>query len=106
MFPIKEFEKRFREILAQLDELRVAADDDQLDTLEELNAEYEDALFVIECTDANDEDWEEEFTDALEEFKDLLEEYQELAQELPDAEETVNRLKMAIQMAESNLKLG
>ena len=27
MFPIKEFEKRFREILAQLDELRDAADD-------------------------------------------------------------------------------
>lgn len=106
MFPVKEFEKRFREILAQLDELRDLCDDDQTENIEEMNAEYEDALFVIECTGADDEDWEEEFTDALEEFKDLLREYQQLAEELPEAAEVANRLEMAIQMAEANLKLG
>ena len=106
MFPIKEFEKRFREILAQLDEFRDLYDDDQAEVVEEMNAEYEDALFVIECIGADDEDWAEEFTDALEEFKDLLEGYQKLAEEVPELKEVANRLDMASKMAEANLKLG
>lgn len=105
MFPIKEFEKRFREILAALDEARENAGDDQAEEFEELNAEYEDALFVIECTDADDEDWEEEFSDALEEFKDLLENYRELSGEVPALADPVNRLDMAIRMAEANLEM-
>ena len=87
MFPVKEFEKRFREILASLDEFR-----DENDEIEEMNAEFEDALFVIECIDVNDEEWEEEFTDALEE-------------EIPELNEVADRLDMAIKMAEANLKL-
>lgn len=101
MFPIKEFEKRFREILAGLDEFG-----DGNEEIEELNAQFEDALFVIECIDANDEDWEEEFSDALEEFKDLLEEYRDLADEADGLNEAADRLDMAIRMAEANLKLG
>lgn len=105
MFPIKEFEKRFREILAQLDELRDLCDDDQIENIEEMNAEYEDALFVIECIDANDEDWAEEFADALEEFKDLLEGYQKLSEEIPEMKDAAGRLDMAIRMAQANLNL-
>ena len=105
MFPIKEFEKRFRGILSELDELRDGCDGDAAESMEEMNAEFEDALFVIECADVNDEEWEEEFTDALEEFKDLLEEYRALEDEVPAIAETANRLEMTIQMAESNLKL-
>lgn len=105
MFPVKEFEKRFREILAQLDEFRNVDDDDQADEIEELNAEFEDALFVVECIDPNEEEWEEEFNDALLEFKDLMESYEKLAEEIPDMSEPVQRLRMTVQMAESNLKL-
>ena len=47
MFPIREFEKRFREILDDLDELREGAGGDALEALDEMNADYEDALFVI-----------------------------------------------------------
>lgn len=100
MFPVKEFEKRFREILASLDEFR-----DENDEIEEMNAEFEDALFVIECIDVNDEEWEEEFTDALEEFCDLLDGYRDLAEEIPELNEVADRLDMAIKMAEANLKL-
>lgn len=106
MFPVKEFEKRFREILAQLDELRDLCDDDQTENIEEMNAEYEDALFVIECIDINDEEWTEEFSDALEEFKDLLSGYQKLAQEVSEIKDAADRLDMVIKMAEANLKLG
>lgn len=105
MFPIKEFEKRFREILGSLDGLRDGCDADAAESMEEMNAEFEDALFVIECIDANDEEWEEEFSDALEEFKDLLEEYRSLADEVPGMEEAAGRLDMTIKMAEANLKL-
>lgn len=101
MFPAKEFEKRFREILASLDEFR-----DENEEIEEMNAEFEDALFVIECIDVNDEEWEEEFTDALEEFCDLLDGYRDLAEGIPELHEVVDRLDMAIKMAEANLKLG
>lgn len=101
MFPIKEFEKRFREILASLDEFR--GEDEEI---EEMNAEFEDALFVIECIDTNEEDWEEEFTDAMEEFKDLLDGYRDMAEEIPGLADVAGRLDMAIRMAEANLKLG
>ena len=101
MFPVKEFEKRFREILASLDEFR-----DEDEEIEEMNAEFEDALFVIECIDVNDEEWQEEFTDALEEFKDLLESYRGLEEDIPELKEAADRLDMAIKMAEANLKLG
>ena len=101
MFPVKEFEKRFREILASLDEFR--GEDEEI---EEMNAEFEDALFVIECIDVNEEEWEEEFTDALEEFKDLLEGYRDLSEEIPELKDAADRLDMAIKMAQSNLQLG
>ena len=65
MYPIKEFEKRFRGLLDEMDELRADADDEDL---EELAADFEDALFVVECIGADDEDWREQFTDALDEF--------------------------------------
>ena len=98
MFPLKEFEKRFREILARLDELR---DDVDSDELEELNAEFEDALFVIECADVNDEEWQVEFEDALEEFDDLCESYADLGE--PAVDEAVVRLRAVVAMARTNL---
>lgn len=106
MFPIKEFEKRFREILSALDELRDGCGGDEAESIEEMNAEYEDALFVIECIGADDEDWEEEFADALEEFKDLLEGYRDLAEDVSELDEVADRLDMAIQLAEANLKMA
>lgn len=103
MFPIQEFEKRFREILDQLDDLREEAEGDQADAIDEMNADFEDALFVIESISAEDDDWQEAFSDALEEFKDLLEEYRRLSESQPELAEIANRLQMTIALAEGNL---
>lgn len=102
MFPVKEFEKRFREILTRLDELRDAADDPVSDELDEMNADFEDALFVVECIDADSEEWQEEFSDALAEFRDLCADYRRL--DVSGLSEVVERLEMAIRLAENNLK--
>ena len=103
MFPVKEFEKRFRELLAELDEMKDQASGETAEAMDEMNAEYEDALFVIECINADDEEWQEEFTDALEEFKDLCGGYRKLASELPALAAEADRLDMIVRMAEANL---
>ena len=101
MFPIKEFEKRFREILLTLDEIGADAQDESMD---ELNATFEDALFVIECIGENDEDWREAFEDALDEFDDLCAEYDRFAALIPELTEQAARLRMLVTMARSNLE--
>ena len=100
MYPIKEFEKRFRGLLDEMDELRADADDEDL---EDLAADFEDALFVIECISANDEDWREQFTDALDEFSDIAEGSRRLAGEIPRMEGIAGRMDALIQMARANL---
>ena len=100
MYPIKEFEKRFRGLLDEMDELRADADDEDL---EELAADFEDALFVIECIGANDEDWRGQFTDALDEFSDIAEGSRRLAGEIPQMEGIAGRMDALIQLARANL---
>lgn len=99
MFPIREFEKRFREILEKLDELDAGKADDEW---EELNATFEDALFVIESTDPEEEDWEEAFTDALEEFDDLTVGYRQQIGKISGLESYVERLENVVSMAKMN----
>lgn len=100
MYPIKEFEKRFRGLLDEMDELRADADDEDLD---ELAADFEDALFVVECIGADDEDWREQFTDGLDEFSDIAEGSRRLAREIPQMEGIAGRMDALIQMARANL---
>ena len=100
MYPIKEFEKRFRALLDEMDELRADADDEEL---EELAADFEDALFVVECIGADDEDWREQFTDALDEFSDIAEGSRRLAGEISPLEGIAGRMDALIQMARANL---
>ena len=95
MFPIRDFEARFREILERMDELRDGAG--------ELNANFEDALFVIECTGADDEDWREALSDALDEFEDLCVAYRGIEGAVPGLAEAAGRLEMAVQLARANL---
>lgn len=100
MYPIKEFEKRFRGLLDEMDELRADADDEDL---EELAADFEDALFVVECIGADDEDWRELFTDALDEFSDIAKDSRRLAGKIPEMQEIAGRMDALIQMARANL---
>lgn len=99
MFPIREFESRFREILEKLDELDAGTEDDEWD---ELNATFEDALFVIESTDPEEEDCEEAFADALEEFDDLTVGYRKQIGKISGLEPYVVRLENVVSMAKMN----
>lgn len=91
------FLARFHEILDGLDEFE--ADED----LEELNAQFEDALFLLECVDEDEEDAQEEIAGALEELEDILAEYRALEWERPELRQMTLELEMSIRMAGKNL---
>ena len=91
------FCQRFQSILDALD----AYDTDE--TLEELNAQYEDILFLMESIDVEDEDADEETEGALEELDDLLGEYRALADDRPELSQQILEMEMALQMARNNL---
>lgn len=87
--------KRFQEILDDLDEL---SDSEEMD---ELNAQYEDALFLAESIGEEDADAEELLSGALEELNDLLTQYRALHS--PAVDQKIVELEMAVKMAERNL---
>ena len=96
MFPMKTFDERFQAILDGLDALAAESGDD---TLEELNAEFEDALLLISEIDMKSGDWREEYRDALEELDALRRDYARL----PGAEHLARQLDGLIRMAEGEL---
>lgn len=91
------FHARFQQILDAFDEM------EQDEDLEELNAEFEDTLFMLECIDEDDDSAEEEIADFLEDMEGLLEDYCQLAEERPELEEKLEELRMAVRMAQNNL---
>lgn len=91
------FYDRFQAILDDLDEY------DMDESLEELNAQFEDTLFLMENIDMDEEDAADEIEGALEEMRDLCEEYRDLAQERPEISQKIAELDMVLQMAENNL---
>ena len=91
------FLERFHGILDELDE--IGSDEE----LEELNAQLEDVLFLMESVDVEDADAAEEIAGALEEIDDLLAAYRELAEELPELRQQALELEMARRMAGQNL---
>lgn len=92
MLPIAEFEARFRDILAALDDIADGED------MEELNAEFEDALFMLSQIDPGADTAPEEFTDALDEFDALRADYARL----PAAKDVAERMGMLIEFAKKN----
>ena len=82
-----------------LDSMDEAATGDIAEALEELNAEFEDALFMLEEIDLKGDDWREEFMDALDEFQALAEDYARYTSVASLAE----RMKLLVQMARKNL---
>ena len=91
------FLERFHGILDVLDDIEA---DEELD---ELNAQLEDVLFLMESVDVEDADAAEEIAGALEEIDDLLAAYRELSEELPELRQQALELEMARKMAGQNL---
>lgn len=91
------FMNRFQAILDGMDEFEMD------DELEEINAQFEDALFMMETIDEEDEEAAEEIAEAMEDMDDILAQYRELSEERPELSQKVLELEMAVQMAKSNL---
>ena len=92
---MNRFLERFQAILDELDEISGSEE------MDEINAQFEDVLFLMESIDEEDEDAAEEMDGALEEIEDLLEQYREL--NLPEVNQKAVELEMAVQMARNNL---
>ena len=102
MFPIRDFEARFREVLEALDAACEAVeDDDRRETMEDLNAELDDALMLLTELRPGREDFSEELTDALEALEELAEDYDDLA--VDGAAEAAERLRRLTALARENL---
>ena len=95
--PAAGFLARFQDILDALDEFADGED------LEELSAQLEDALFLMESIDDDDEDAREEMEGALEEIADIASQYRALCDATPGLEQKVLELEMAVKMAAMNL---
>ena len=87
------FLERFQSILDALDEFEMDEE------LEELNAQLEDALFLMECS----EDDVEELQGAIEEIDGILAEYRALSERRPELRQKVLELEMAAGLAGRNL---
>ncbi|MBE5772986.1 MAG: hypothetical protein E7337_03500 [Clostridiales bacterium] len=105
MFPIKEFEKRLREIVEAMDDIQEDAelDEDTLEELAELNAESEDALMLLSEIGPDDEDAEEALEDAVDEFSALCDDYRALGESIPGIALQVQRLEKVVEMMRVNL---
>ena len=91
------FVRRFQDILDAMDEF------DEIEDIEEINAELEDAIFLMENIDEDDEDAKEEIEGALEEIEDILTEYRDVQEVSPAIGQKVIELEMTLQMAKNNL---
>lgn len=100
VYPIRQFERRARELLAELDAFAETAPD--AEDLEELNAELEDALMLVSGIRQEDDGWREEFADALEELDALAGDYAALDGG-GDLAALARRLESAVRMAADNL---
>ena len=105
MFPKKEFEKRFKEILDELDDVmeNTTMDEGVLDQLAELNAESEDALFLLADISEDEPDAAEAMEDALEEFIALWDDYRDLSETVSEIVPLVQRLGMVIELMKNNI---
>ena len=103
MFPVKEFAARFGEILEALDAVRDDCAADAAEDMDDLNAELEDAILMLNEFKADDEDLVEELGDQMDHLKFLAGDYRKLAGEIPALAELTDRLETAADMAMNEL---
>lgn len=94
---LEGFYGRFQAILDAFD----AFEPDE--ELEEMNAEFEDTLFMLESIDEDDDSSGEEIADFLEDMEGLVEDYRGIAQAREELRQTVFELEMAVRMARDNM---
>lgn len=89
------FKERYLTLLEELDELAGsdALTDEQTDDLDDLNAEFEDAILLLDSLDPENTDFEEELEDALAEFDALAEDYRDYSEVVPEFGALADRLE-------------
>ena len=96
MLAMDNYVTRLREILEELDALAAEQDGGEAEALEELNAEFEDALMLFD--ELGGEDAREELDDALEELDALAGDYRAFAGRIDGVGTLAERLDMAAQL--------
>ncbi|MBQ8111414.1 MAG: hypothetical protein IJ124_14760 [Clostridia bacterium] len=91
-----ELKERLEALLEELDVLLTDREPEAAEALEELNAEYEDALMLLDSIGKDSDDSEEELSDALEEFRALAADYRALAGRVDGLELLAERLEAAV----------
>ncbi len=91
------FIARFEDILSKLDEITMNEE------MEELNAQLEDAIFLLDSTSEDDEDAEEDISGALSEIMSLSGDYAALDAEDEQLGQLALELEMAARMAAKNI---
>ena len=90
---VKRIVERLEALLSELDALSETCGSPE--ALEDLNAEFEDALMMLSDIDPRETGWEEELSDALEELRALAGDYRKLASEIPPLKALAARLEQA-----------
>ena len=104
MFPAKQMNERFAELLSELDGMAENCAGEAAEDLEDLNAEFEDILLLVADLKVEAADFREEYAGALEDLLALAGDYEALARELPDLEEPARRLRMVTETAMGSLE--
>ncbi len=88
---IKTIVERLEAVLAELDALAGKCEDPE--ALEDLNAEFEDALMLLSEIDTREDGWQDELSDALEELRSLAGDYRNTG--VPGVEMLADKLETA-----------
>lgn len=104
MFPMKSFMGRFEEILKELDALADAVDGDGAEEFEDLNAEFEDTLMMLEELKPDGPDFAGELGEVLEDLRALAGDYRRHSAGLPEVADCARRLEMVAEMAEGSVE--
>ena len=104
MFPIGQFLDGFGQILWEMDALAQGGAGEALEAMEDLNAEFEDALMLLNELKREDVDWREELDGALEALRALAGDYRAIQGGVPGVEELAGRLEMAVEQARNSLE--
>ena len=90
---IKTMVERLETVLSELDALAGACGSPE--ALEDLNAEFEDALMLLSELDPREEGWREELSEALEGLRALAGDYRTMAGDIPGVMALAERIEAA-----------
>ena len=102
MQSMRDYIQRFGELLSELDALAEDRGGDACEDLEDLNAEFEDALLLLDEWKPGDD--ADELADALDDLRALAGDYRALSGRVPGLADLAERLNTAADAALGSLE--